>query len=879
MQASETDAWSLEQELSDWKRDAVPIAEDTNHVRHSVTGVENFQRITNPGPIYGLYSDRATKLVNRNPSSVSTAKQSASEENAIHLPSSVYQRMFGVSGNHVHKKRRISREEVADDCPFVFDDASLQRHIAAESRHDLPQSPSVHRSLGSSYRSFSQNAQGDKKLDPPKDRHHSVKMRITPKQRTSRLEPDCSEEGLNEVKTRPCFQRSLVSPHKAHNPSIIVPSDRSTSYSIRKASPPPFLGVGGHRGKGTSPLGDDSSPPVTPSKTSKPSPETTTPRQRELWSRLLIDDGPCVSPFDSDSPGRKLLEEKYKGPKGNKNSTTGEDFTEPQRKRIVDTMHVHDQNVISEDTIDSEDTASTCTGGSSESAAVEALPVDSANTVRTLPCSNSQSEPRVPGNRDLHSASQRTSSPHAAGLKVTYAHQRSYLTTNDLEDVGMFSFPLTVEPVCTDGLGRQVTGARPPKVQAMDIFESQGSDSQESQSGAMRSIHELRKAGGNVRLLSELEAILDDVDEEQPSFSITRQIRLLDLVSKLSESSNCRLLIDQGLESRLLAHAGIHTDIITNSLLAIAILQIIAGPTSRSLLSQIRRVRVMDFLVDLLGLYDSLTFPAKSWGNSSKHTRQQYSDMCKSISKSGIWRAGRPSTLSCHLLALQCLEHLVQQTRKLDSLSGLFSAYVIKRIVVTSIPPSSTQITSVSAYHLELAVSILESCTTDKMSEYQDPLWEGETLERIVGLLPLLRSWKEDEWGTSQSLTLRLYVNLTNNHPSLCEKFSTPEFVGVMCSIVPAHFEKLSSDTTRRQRPLLLDTLILSLGVLVNLAESSDVARQMIMDLSYEEKNYLAILLELFKAKSKSAAEVRPISAQVNHGTDLPRSILKKGLI
>lgn len=73
------------------------------------------------------------------------------------------------------------------------------------------------------------------------------------------------------------------------------------------------------------------------------------------------------------------------------------------------------------------------------------------------------------------------------------------------------------------------------------------------QEGAMRSIHELREPGGNTRIVGELEAILDDLDEGIGSSISARRSSLMSLNSKLLEASRFRMLVDQGLEPRLLS--------------------------------------------------------------------------------------------------------------------------------------------------------------------------------------------------------------------------------------------------------------------------------------------------------------------------------------
>lgn len=374
----------------------------------------------------------------------------------------------------------------------------------------------------------------------------------------------------------------------------------------------------------------------------------------------------------------------------------------------------------------------------------------------------------------------------------------------------------------------------------------------------MRSIHELREAGGNVRLVSELEAILDDIDDRPLVSATLWRSRMSDLVIKLQEPSSCRTFIDSGFESRLLAHVSSNEDLITDSLLAVAILQLLIGPSSIPALAQISSARVVNFLIRLLGVDVDLKTSARlRQYKLSKLAQQEYRTLCDSLLGSTGWRAGQPPFLSCHVLALQCLEHLVRQTREARLLSEIVSAGAICRIIDTSIPsfstpPPSPTVTRIIS--LELAVSILELSTIRHVAEYGERLWAGETLERIIGLLPLLASWKQEQYSELLSKTLRLYLNLTNNNTGLCEDFSTPDITAVLFKSIITNFELLSDP--KCDRVLVLDLLILSLASCINLAESSEIMRCLVWKLHYDSKSYLDVLLDLFTARSQCASQV-----------------------
>ena len=786
-------------------------------------------------------------------------------------------------GMNVARKRRkiMPGKVVAEKNSPVYDDDSLQRHVAAEvqggERQNL-HSNNISAMQNSKSKRGDVKSQAGAQRSPSKDMSESLTATLSRKDSTLDLKRTGNDvNALDQTKGRLVARKQTKGLFK---PKTTSHRGQKTSAEAAKTTAPPktpdtvsdILCSQKVSNGPRSPCTSKKSfyQPTTPLRPTSAAGRTTTPRQRELWDRLLVDNAQTRSPSSLDLPGLILTEEK---PEGSDGYAKGSQVSWEQiqqsaalkarPRRIVDNLHQpdQDQDHFSDDF--GEMRGSSTSDNKSESLHSEASAADAAITVRTSPSADSQS--LVSQIRDRSSnPSQAVPSIHGGGLKVTYARQRSYLTDNDLEEAAMIG-SVPPEPNDRRRYGRRGLGDRFPKLPSTQSLDEELGDLADSQGGTMRSIHELREAGGNVRLVSELEAILDDIGDHQPGSASIRRSRLIDLVTKLEEPSNCRVFVDQGLESRLIADVGLGNDLITNGLLVAALLQLMTCSSSESLLAQLGDVRVVRFLIDLLGSdHDILSYARLRGNNVSKATQAYLKNLCSALLKSTAWRAGKPSLLSCHVLSLQCLEYLIRQTREAGSLCEVLSAHAIRRVVATSVPPFSElppQSDENSVICLELAASILESCTISNAAECQASLWAGETLERVIGLLPLLTLWKGKECGTSRTLTLRLYFNLTNNSPGLCEDFSTPEVISVMFGIVISNFELLADSTLEIDKALLLDDLILSLGSLINIADLSKIARQLVMDLRHGSQSYLDILLQLFMNQSKNAGEVRTPSA------------------
>lgn len=886
--AVETDMWNVRSNLEDWKQSSVPTNRQRVRAANSHVECESSDRSPTSEP---TTSNEQGCLSN------STATHAAKDGSLYDITSSEDENRQGICNLVLgsRKRRRISPEPVAVSGPFVYDDASLQSYVAAECQKALLQDNSCSITHTIEHKARPAHIvggnEGKQKRGSSEMQGENLKARKPCKQYVPMVDcgfetPDkASKEGLKghpNFRSRPNVTRISKTPsRKAKNHFESVPKDVAKSLTPGSRSIIPQL-VAPPSNHSLLEEGDRKRPlastecfrsPKTPPRTIKNTEVTTTPRQRELWNKLLDEEFQTASPSNLDLPGLTVSDNKSASrtvaTAHKPNGKPTRDPTARPRRKIVDTLHPRncDDTFTKDDS--NQDSDNACNDSLSNSTKSKISAIDRAIAVQTYPSADSQSRVKQHDNRTLSNTSQPVPSLHGAGLKVTYARQRSYLTDRDLDEASMLQTPIVPELVSTQGGFQRGIGHSISKSHSMRSLQEEFGDSQDTQGGAMRSVHELREAGGNVRLVSELEAMLDDIEEEQPASGTLRRTRLLDLVTKLQEPSTCRLFIDRALETRLLAYVGVESDLITNSLLAAAILGLIAGPTSTLLLAQISNARIVNFLISLLDLDQDLALQAKSRGyNLSKYAQQEYNKMCTSVVQSAAWRAGEPPVLSCHLLALQCLEYLVRQTRECGSLSLTLPAYAIRRIVACSIPPPSIplpQLTPMSTVKVELAVSILESCTISNAAECQESVWEGDTLQRVMSLLPLLMSCREDECGSSRTLTLRLYCNLTNNSPGLCEGFSTSDIVEALFEIIIASFEQISNHAVMQQTSTLSDDMILSLGVFVNLAETSSIVRQMVMDLLHGPQSYLHVLLELFMTKSKNAAEVRCLLALVSN--------------
>ncbi|KAL9031910.1 MAG: hypothetical protein Q9196_000106 [Gyalolechia fulgens] len=466
-----------------------------------------------------------------------------------------------------------------------------------------------------------------------------------------------------------------------------------------------------------------------------------------------------------------------------------------------------------------------------------------------------------------------------AGLKITYSSQRSHLANECLDDISSFDLLLPIDSaVQTDASPEKRARKKAPAVDTATAEDPMGAEFDCSQNSSMRTIHELRESGENVRQLNDLETLFDDMDGSGSIPTSLIRSKLIELVRRLQEPASCRLSLDQGYDRRLLAmSASRNSDGMTDTLYATAMLYLVAAPFTARATSQINDPRAAELFATRLTDDQDITSIAQSRrSNMSKRSQSDLKECVDIILRSSIWRSGAPTMLTSRMIGLQGLEYLVRRGREAGRKTQILSPRITARVVgvlpsadeALPLQPSADQ-----ALGTQLAVSILESCTISGV-KFDDDQWTVVTLAPILAVLSWLNRWPLTGSEEMRRLILRLYLNLTNNNPRLCQEFAGLKVIQSILHIVESHFRVLSNPGQRVNSSVVLDTLILALGTLINLIEWSSAVRHTIISNADTGERFLAILVRLFVARRKAAAEVKHKSYH-----KVPRKLTVAGLL
>ena len=606
-------------------------------------------------------------------------------------------------------------------------------------------------------------------------------------------------------------------------------------------------------------------PTTPPQPSSRPrSPVTTTPRQRDLWSRLLPGDGRSESPGELGLPNLQLadagplpFEAASPTPKIQRPRSR---ISPPQRLRLIDKL-----KGLRRDADSPSNQAAEKVHGYESISSDESLTGHGNNRAYTItnapspaPLTEDIDHEEMAHEKQMHAPTitgNGVPATQAGSLKVTYAQQQRTFLTETLE-CNPSSSQLTdvnLDKVQAPKPGDTILlASRKPSYD--EEYELEVQEASDLQGGTMRSIHELRQAGGNVRLAEELESFLDEL-EGSAIGSSSRRAALVAIVCKLQESASCRFFTDKGMEARLVSQADPYDDLITKSLFTMSFLRLLTKSNSSFPLPVERGMTRV--LFGLLGAELDLTRCAKRREfNMSKVALQEYVALCASILGSKLWQSDEVEYLSGQLLSLQCLSCMIRRKREANDGSQLLSTGQVQLLATATIPESAKvpSLNKTARKCLQLAISVLESCTVSGTAD-SEHAWSDDVLRRVAGVLPTLDASWTDDWERLEILTLQLYLNLTNGVPYLCSLFAQTQVVETSFNIVEAFFKR--SDTRGvGQGHSLLDRAILALGCLINFAEGCEAMRDLVLRQRRRGQSFLQLLLDLFLENSARVAEV-----------------------
>ncbi|SCV31330.1 uncharacterized protein FFFS_02994 [Fusarium fujikuroi] len=405
-------------------------------------------------------------------------------------------------------------------------------------------------------------------------------------------------------------------------------------------------------------------------------------------------------------------------------------------------------------------------------------------------------------------------------VKFTYGQSRSILT----ESSSKLSEPSQEKPMTVEE-ELDALLATPPEPTNADPFAMDDSDDADGDGGtrpAIKSVHELRRAGANNRFADEMEDLLARIGTPGSSSSSLRRGALLELSQKLQNKDFISQFRDHATRDKVAANIGQEQDIICGFALSAVLVSFLHFSPAAHLLQQLVDDGLGQMLSVLLRVPEDIDELASGRLRLAKTTRASLSEVKTTLRKMNIWHGRRPEKLSPQTLALQLLNVVCQR------IDAMHSSVVVKDVeddletVLSHCTSTNPRTDAATA----LIISILESQSGLAMNDANEFTWIAQQSHQVARILEnSLQQWP-DKLGNIEVAILKLSINMSNTTHGAAA-FSDVILLSSLSKCILSGFKSaLDAMSNRRLKEETYDGLLLVLGMTINILEHCAPARE-----------------------------------------------------
>ncbi|KAL7930542.1 hypothetical protein V8C35DRAFT_330364 [Trichoderma chlorosporum] len=397
-------------------------------------------------------------------------------------------------------------------------------------------------------------------------------------------------------------------------------------------------------------------------------------------------------------------------------------------------------------------------------------------------------------------------------VKFTYSQSRSFLQASQDSSAA----ESTDYPSLLDEIDEPVK--RPPS----PVIDDDDDDDDLKNKVAIRSVHELRRAGANNRSSDEVDDLLSRIGTPGSLASSMRRNGLCELASKLQKKEFMSQFRDHASRDNIAKGIRLEKDTISGFLLAASFVIFLSAETAPHLLRQLTENRVGLWLSSLLMMQEDVTaIAAQKSTNMSRAGRSALAGVKSALLEMDIWQGYRLQQLSPSTISLQLLSMLVRLLDPHDV-----------RILLDDTSTNFSQLRSSFAkgdsrddvdYALTILIMEAESNSTAPADE---PLLKirHEMSDIAAFLQNTLKCWPETRHSIDATL-LKLAINTTNNETRAAALENTQLMSSLVCCIASGFSSVQSAIRNSAFETNTYDELSLILGIMINVLEHCSAAR------------------------------------------------------
>lgn len=451
-----------------------------------------------------------------------------------------------------------------------------------------------------------------------------------------------------------------------------------------------------------------------------------------------------------------------------------------------------------------------------------------------------------------------------SGPKFTYSQQRTMLAEEALMDIAALADDEESQrkPAYL-GLGSMVSTSNLTAVSFVD------DEDDTANTGAVRSLHELRQAGANSRFSDEMDDILDRIGSPSAKPSSLRRGALLELAQKMKQADFRRQFRNHSSDGGLFKGLADEIDLVAGYAIASILTTLLATSLSQRLILQIQSEGISHLLQLLLDESSDISVIAKDRKqNVSRNAQGTLSTIKDSILRLPIWEPASPVSLSPRTLALKALDLLMRHLTGSVSETELFSNTLTDRLFGIVSDYANPSCWDFPAQHesldFYLALHLLEHHSVSAMQSSTGARWATEYLPTVAGVLGVALQRPVDKFDDLETSTLKLTLNMTNNNHETPGMFVSKgllrDLAEAACRTFDVVNKSIMDDAFLSK---VYDSLILMLGVKINFCEHYAPAAQDLMDAGDGETSPLNRLIRVFLEYHAVQADVSRPQASV----------------
>ncbi|KAG6018349.1 hypothetical protein E4U43_002949 [Claviceps pusilla] len=534
----------------------------------------------------------------------------------------------------------------------------------------------------------------------------------------------------------------------------------------------------------------------------------------------------CRSPETQPAARSESLIRRISSPKPGGSESANRSSTPSRRPRLIDALAAQKAALATHDANADSDEA--------ESGRCKSPERTSIGMLQNLPAHGAHAR----------SLDRRGATPTSRKVRFTYRESRTIARESHTPET--FHNPIRGLDSNLDPL---IVDARPGSPSPTDVFALDESEPDVCAQPAIKSVHELRRAGANNRFADEMDDLLYRIGLPSTDVSTMRRNALCELVQKLQRKDFLRQFRDHASRDTVARKVGDEMDSICGfALIAALICFLSSGPTP-NLLRQLADDGIGKLLARLLSTDEDIAVIATQKRlSTSRTTRSSVKEVKTILQHLPIWHGYQPTSISPRTAALQLMALL----------SRCADAALLDRILLESqqaiiaVATWASEQGSPDDVDYALTVFALQIQSSAGVSPRLNS--DGGHPTRISSLLlKTIQRWPSGR-AELESAVLKLALN-TSNGEDEATAFDDPQLSAKLAICISELFTSVHA--TIRLGKLeneKYDELLLMLGVMINIMEHCSSARRAV------NVDAMGKLMTLWQDKQQSVGEADSVN-------------------